>query len=86
MTHLRLSTDTEIKVWGGKSEFIVDFRLFRGSRVANEDKIKAAIQAGLDTVVAIADLEYGEPGRPARRHSRPYSATGCSQRTKPLSR
>ncbi len=25
----------EIKVWGGKSEFIVDFRLFRGSRVAN---------------------------------------------------
>ena len=61
MTHLQLTTDTEIRFWGGKSEFIVDFRLFRGSRVANEDKIKAAIQADLNTEVAITDLEYGDP-------------------------
>ena len=44
MTHIQLSTVTEIRFCGGKSEFIVDFRLFRGSRVANEDKIKAAIR------------------------------------------
>ena len=45
MAYLRLSTDTGIRfLGGGKSEFTVDSRLFHGSRVANEDKIQAAIR------------------------------------------
>ncbi len=55
--------------------------------MANEDKIKAAIQAGLDTVVAIADIENDEGCRRAVRSAGrslvakpPCAAFGCSAR------